>query len=124
MIDNYAVPALWEDKAGSWHDVMPGVKRRISTHSQTGMIVFYKIQPGVEFPRHNHPHAQFGLIIEGQGTFNVGDRVWKLKAGDGYYIPPGVYHELKTSGDKTFLAVDFFTPERTDMLSEALSADA
>jgi len=103
---------------------MPGVKRRISAHSSTGMIVFYKIQPGTEFPRHNHPHAQFGLIIEGEGTFHVGDKTWKLKAGDGYFIPPGVPHELKTSGDQTFLAVDFFTPERNDMLNEALPPSA
>jgi quercetin dioxygenase-like cupin family protein len=123
MDDNYREAALWRDKNDSWHEVMPGVRRRIVNHSSTGMMAYYEIKAGTVFPAHNHPHAQFGMILGGQGTFKVGDKSWDLKKGDGYFIPPGVLHELKTSGTEPFLAMDFFTPERGDFLAEALKPD-
>jgi len=121
MDDNYTIASLWRDKPESWHDVMPGVKRRIANHSSTGMMVYYRIESGKSFPRHNHPHAQFGLFVEGGGIFKVGDETWEIKAGDGYFIPPGVFHELKTTLNT--IAVDFFTPERIDYRSEAPESD-
>lgn len=124
MSDSYGQPALWNDKRESWHEIMPGVRRRIATHSPTGMIVYYEIKPGTIFPRHDHPHAQFGFVIQGQGNFKVGDRKWSLKKGDGYFIPPGLSHELQTSGSEIFVVVDFFTPERADFMKEALGPDA
>jgi len=121
---NYNEPALWRDKSESWHEIMPGVKRRIANHASTGMMVYYKIEPGRIFPRHNHPHAQFGLFIEGQGIFKVGNESWEIKAGDGYFIPPGVFHELATTGSTPSIAVDFFTPERDEYLSESPVPDS
>jgi quercetin dioxygenase-like cupin family protein len=102
---------------------MPGVWRRIATHSPTGMMVYYKIEPGKVFAWHNHPHAQFGLFLEGTALFKVGDAEWRVKGGDGYFIPPGVFHELRTDGDKTCIVVDFFTPERDDYAPEAVKPD-
>jgi len=124
MIDSYTAAAMWKDKPESWHEVMPGVKRRIANHSPTGMMVFYEIQPGSVFPRHNHPHAQYGLFLQGRGTFNVGDESWEMKKGDGYFIPPGVFHELLTNGSEALMVIDFFTPERNDFVSEALAPDS
>lgn len=87
------------------------------------MMVFYKIEPGKVFAWHNHPHAQFGVVLEGEGTFRVGEVQWGVKPGDGYFIPPGVFHELRTQGDKPSIIIDFFTPERDDYLGEALPPD-
>lgn len=124
MSDNYSESALWKDKPESWHEIMPGVKRRIAARSQTGMVVYYQIRPGTVFPKHNHPHAQFGLMIQGQGTFKVGDKNWEMKKGDGYFIPPGMFHELVTSGSEPVVVVDFFTPERGDFVKEASAPDS
>jgi quercetin dioxygenase-like cupin family protein len=124
MSDPYNDSALWNDKPESWIEVLPGVERRIAGHSSTGMIVYYQIKPGSAFPKHNHPHAQFGLVIQGQMTFNVGDKTWNMKKGDSYYIPPGIFHELFTSGNEQIIVVDFFTPERGDYLSAAVAPDA
>ena len=123
MSDSYKEPAFWHDKSDAWHQVMPGVRRRIVCHSPTGMMVYYEIQPGSIFPNHNHPHAQYGMFLEGRGIFKVGDKKWEMKKGDGYYIPPGVFHELTISGNEPVLVMDFFTPERIDFLNEARSPD-
>jgi quercetin dioxygenase-like cupin family protein len=60
------------------------------------MMVYYKIESGRVFALHNHPHAQFGVVLEGEGTFKIGELECRIRPGDGYYIPPGVFHELRT----------------------------
>jgi len=84
---------MWRDKPGAWHEILPGVRRRILSHSASGMMVLYKIAPGSVFPWHNHTHAQFGIFLEGGGDFKVGERMWKISKGDSYFIPQGLYHE-------------------------------
>lgn len=121
--DELAKAALWKEKPEAWHEIMKGVKRRILSHSSTGMMVLYRIDPGSIFPLHSHPHAQFGFFLEGGGAFRVGDSTWKVKAGDSYYVPPGVQHELRT-GSRKSVVIDFFTPERAEYHSEAMPADS
>ena len=114
---------MWRDKPGAWHEILPGVRRRILSHSASGMMVLYKIAPGSVFPWHNHAHAQFGIFLEGGGDFKVGERMWKISKGDSYFIPQGLYHELKTDSKLPTVVIDFFTPAREDYLSEALQPD-
>ena len=122
-VDSYNQPSIWHDKAEAWHEILPGVRRRILNHASTGMMVFYKIEPGKVFAWHNHPHAQYGVLLEGGGIFKVGEVEWRVRQGDGYFIPPGVFHELRTDGEKPSVVVDFFTPERDDYASECLEPD-
>ena len=122
-VARYSTPALWRDKPEAWHEVLPGVKRRILNSSPTGMMVLYKIEPGRAFPAHEHPHAQYGVILEGSGVLQLGGKRWVLGAGDSYYIPPGTRHELKIDPQKPCLLIDVFTPERSDYLPEALEPD-
>jgi quercetin dioxygenase-like cupin family protein len=121
MSVSYSRPSLWRERSEAWKEVMPGVKRRILSHSTTGLMVLYKIERGRTFAMHNHPHAQYGVFLQGEGKFQVGDTVWEMKSGDTYFIPPGVLHELKT--EKECMILDFFTPEREDYAQEALPPD-
>src|ERR1700730_9527064 len=124
MSASYDIPSIWSDTPEAWHEIMPGVRRRIMAHASTGMFVYYKIESGKIFPRHNHPHAQFGVILEGEGVFKLdGGRVWTVKAGDSYYIPPGIFHDFAIVSKGPAIALDFFTPERDDYLGEALPPD-
>jgi unsaturated pyranuronate lyase len=122
-LSSYSLPSIWHDKPEAWHEVMPGVRRRMLNHAATGMMVYYKIEPGRVFAWHNHPHAQFGFFLEGGGVFKIGETEWEMKQGDGYFIPPGVFHELRTTGDKPSVIIDFFTPERAEYISESLEPD-
>jgi quercetin dioxygenase-like cupin family protein len=121
--DSYSNASLWRDRPEAWREVLPGVQRRILAHAATGLMVLYRIQPGKTFPLHNHPHAQFGVFIEGGGVFKVGDSDWKIKSGDSYFIPPGIFHELKTDPTTVSVVIDFFTPERADYVKESLPPD-
>lgn len=121
--DEYLKAALWEDRPEAWQEIVKGVKRRILTHSPVGTMVLYRIETKSVFASHSHPHAQFGVFLEGGGDFKVGDSVWKVKKGDSYYVPPGVMHELKTAAGQQSIVLDFFTPERQDYHPEALAPD-
>ena len=84
-------------------------------------MVQYKIDAGSVFQLHNHPHAQYGVFVEGEGDFKVGNKTWKMRSGDSYYVPPAVMHELKAT--ENCLIIDFFTPEREDYVVEALEPE-
>lgn len=114
---------LWHDAPGAWHEILPGVRRRILAHSPAAMLVLYRIEPGRVFPRHTHPHAQYGTFLEGGGVFNVGDASWKVSAGDAYYVPPNVPHELLTDPGNPSVILDVFAPQRDDFLDETVPPD-
>ena len=120
--DEIGKASWWKEKPEAWHEIMKGVRRRILTHSPTGMMVLYQIEPGSIFPLHSHPHAQFGYFLAGGGDFKVGESSWRMKEGDSYYIPPGVRHELRT-GSKKSVVIDFFTPERADYHGETVAPE-
>ncbi len=114
---------LWNDQPEAWHEVLPGVQRRILSHGSSAMLVLYRIAPGSEFPRHTHPHAQYGTFLEGGGIFRVGGEEWSVKAGDSYYVLPNVPHQLTADPKISTVVLDVFTPEREDFLAEALPAN-
>jgi len=111
--DEFIRAARWADRPSAWQEMLPGVKRRVLSHSPLGMMAHFRLDPDSVLPLHSHPHAQFGVFLEGGGEFRVGDLVWKMKKGDSYYIPPGVPHELRVGGGGA-VVVDFFVPERQD----------
>ena len=62
---------------------------------------------------HSHPQVQFGYIIRGGLKAVVGNDTHILKAGDAYFAPAGVPHELTAIGRTE--AVDVFSPIRSDI---------
>jgi quercetin dioxygenase-like cupin family protein len=115
--------ALWNDRSEAWHEILPGVKRRILTHGDGVMLVLYEIAPSTTFPMHTHPHVQAGTFLEGGGTFRVGADTYRVRKGSSYSIPGNVPHELVTDPGGTSQVLDVFVPERNDFLPEALAAD-
>jgi unsaturated pyranuronate lyase len=115
--------SLWNDRPEAWHEILPGVRRRIVAHGAGAMMVLYRLDPERHFPRHAHPHAQFGTLLEGGGTFLVGDTRWELRPGSGYWVPPNVDHELTTYAGSRSVVLDVFVPERKDFLPEAVAPD-
>jgi quercetin dioxygenase-like cupin family protein len=114
---------LWEDKPEAWHEILPGVRRRIVAHDIGVMMVLYRIAPGSHFPRHTHPHVQSGTVLEGGGEFSVGDELWKLGTGSSYTVAGGVPHELRSDPTAPTVILDVFTPRREDFLSETVPPD-
>jgi len=120
---DYSSAGFWSDKPEAWHDFLPGVKRRVLVNNSAATVALYRLQSGAEVPLHSHAQSQYGICLEGGGVFKVGEKSWRLKKGDSYYIPPSVTHGLKIDPATETTLVEFFTPMRREFLKETLAAD-
>ncbi len=120
---DYSAAGFWSDRAEAWHDFIPGVKRRILVNNSSATAAEFKIVAGGEVPLHSHAQTQYGICLEGSGVFTVGDRSWRLKKGDSYYIPPSVTHGLKVDAGSETRLIEFFTPMRRETIKFTLAPD-
>jgi len=68
----------------------------------------FRIRPGGRIPKHYHPdneHEQY--VLAGDYDVGIGERVYRLKAGDSLYIPAGTVHWYSNGGkeDAEFLCI-------------------
>jgi quercetin dioxygenase-like cupin family protein len=68
----------------------------------------FRIKPGGRIPRHYHPnieHEQY--VLAGDYDVGLGEKVYRLKAGDSLYIPAGTVHWYENGGnvDAEFLCI-------------------
>ena len=93
-------------------DLAPGV-HLTTVSGERLMLSRVVFDPGSEVPLHQHPHEQFGLVLEGEATFTVGGETRLLRQGDYYAIPGGVLHQVLT-GPGGAVCLDIFSPPRED----------
>lgn len=65
-----------------------------------------EIPSGATVERHTHPGIESAYVLEGETELTVGGQAdRKLKASDGYQIPPGVPHSLRNGPKNTKIAI-------------------
>ena len=77
------------------------------------MGVWVTIEPNVDYPHHQHPHEQLGILIEGALELTIGDETRLLHPGDAYAIPPYLPHKARTY-EEGCVVFDVFSPPRED----------
>jgi quercetin dioxygenase-like cupin family protein len=82
----------------------------------TLMANWVAIEPHREMPRHQHPHEQLGVMLDGALELTLGDETRLIRAGDAYTIPPNLPHHARTL-DEGCVVLDIFTPPREDYAS-------
>jgi mannose-6-phosphate isomerase-like protein (cupin superfamily) len=68
---------------------------------------------GATVPRHQHPHEQMGMGLEGEFLLVIGDEERTVGPGDAYLIPSGVEHSATAVGGPA-RALDIFSPPRDE----------
>jgi anti-sigma factor ChrR (cupin superfamily) len=69
--------------AGRWHDLLPGIQRKV-LHEQDGVMSYLlKFAPGAVLPAHRHPMDEECMVIE--GVLRIGELV----------LPAGSYHRVR-----------------------------
>ena len=96
----------------SFHQIFPGVTIRTVAGDRM-MLSYVEFAPGAVVEKHQHPHEQMGLLLEGELTFVVGGEEQTLRAGEMWRIPGGVDHRV-VAGDQPAKALDVFCPVRED----------
>ena len=77
------------------------------------MANWVTIEPHRIVPRHQHPHEQLGIMLEGALEMTIGDETRLLRPGDAYTIPPNLPHSAATH-EQGCVVLDVFTPPRED----------
>ena len=108
-----AFPPTWARK-----DDLPGFSPipGLVMQSVTGgklMANWVTIEPHRVVPRHQHPHEQLGVMLEGALELTIGDETRLLRPGDAYTIPPNLPHSAATH-EEGCVVLDVFTPPRED----------
>lgn len=87
-----------------------GVLMKVLGSGSTMSALHWNMADGSVVPMHQHPHEQFGYVIQGGFDILIGDERGALKAGDCYFIPADVPHEFIARGETE--AIDIFSPPR------------
>jgi quercetin dioxygenase-like cupin family protein len=94
---------------------VPGLFMQAMTGGKI-MVNWVTIEPNQVVPRHQHPHEQAGVMIEGALTLTIGDETRLLRPGDAYAIPPNLPHSA-TTGEEGCVVLDIFSPPREDYVA-------
>jgi quercetin dioxygenase-like cupin family protein len=81
------------------------------------ILAVAEIPPGTNVARHTHPGVESSYVLEGEGELLVqGQPARKVKASDGFQIPPEIPHSART-GDKSMKLAVTYVVEKDKPLS-------
>ena len=113
-----ALPNLYELDSVSKEVLSDKITRQYIMGSQT-MLVKWTLKKDALIPLHFHPNEQVTWITKGSAKVTSQGKVFIVKAGDVFIIPPFVPHEFLALEDT--IDIDFFTPVRADWLNNSAS---
>lgn len=96
--------------------VWGGLERRILARGGKLMAMEARLPAGFQAPAHAHPHEQVSYVVEGKVRARIGDEWQTISAGDSFYVPSDMEHEVVAVEKSTLL--DVFTPQREEYLQE------
>ncbi|MGI0132742.1 MAG: cupin domain-containing protein [Thermoplasmata archaeon] len=85
-----------QQRAEPWGESSPGVRVHRVLQSAQADLNLYRIEPGCLIPSHDHPEAHVGVVLDGGGLSRWSGELHRLVAGEGYRVPPGVFHEFES----------------------------
>lgn len=93
-------------------ELAPGVRMK-PLFGKGAMLNLLEFEAGARVARHQHPHEQLGLMLEGELVLEIAGEPHRLHPGDAYRIPGGVEHAAWTD-DAPCRVLDVFQPVRED----------
>ena len=94
----------------TWVENAPGLRWRRMVEANGAAMVMYWMRPGIRFQAHSHPVAELGVVLQGGGTTRIGSESRSLRAGDSFYIPPGVPHSFVVDEGTAVLMLNVTVP--------------
>jgi len=89
------------------------LSKTIGIKEEHSLEAFYmEVKAGAEKGSHEYGHVgrELGIIIEGQGAFQIGNQSYEVAAGDSISFASDVPHVLTNTGKKTLKAYWVVTP--------------
>jgi transcriptional regulator with XRE-family HTH domain len=103
--------------------VLPGVTyeqlvRAGSPDEIHGIEALYlEIQPGCQKgnTEYGHPGRELGIVVEGEGEFQIGNQIHPLASGDSISFEADIPHIVRNTGPGVFRAYWIVTPPKGDL---------
>lgn len=67
---------------------------RVLAESERMNVLEVTMAGGSESPPHVHDHDSVGYIVSGRVRMRLDEQTWDLSAGDSFYHPPQVEHQM------------------------------
>jgi len=103
-----------------------GLKRTILQRTEVPdtkyvtVLVSVEIEPGTVVARHTHPGVESAYVLEGEAELSVqGQSPRKIKAGDGFQIPPETPHSARNGDKPSKLLVTYVVDKDKPLASPA-----
>ena len=96
-------------------EMLSGLDRRTLGCGEQVMIAEFRARPGVQVPRHTHPHEQVGYVVSGEVELTIGGQTAVCGPGDSYAIPGGLEHSARFLSE--CVVIDGFSPPREDYIT-------
>lgn len=93
-------------------ELVPGSLSHIVT-TKNMLVSFLTMKAGSVFNLHTHPQEQFMIVIEGFCDEVIGDKIYRVEAGEVIHLPAGIPHGAFLR-DIDCKAIDIFVPSRED----------
>lgn len=90
---------------GSWSAMVIADDRVSGNRCALGYSVF---KPGTALPPVKHEVEEVALVLEGSGELQLDDRTVPYRRGDALFIPAGVWHGVRNTGDEDVVMVFCF----------------
>lgn len=109
----------FEDSEEIWIGLdEPGMRRKVfrfvspDTGSEEFMAGITIFEPGEASSYHVHPESEeINLVISGSGLMVSEGEERTFKTGDAMWMPKGVYHQHKNTGDEPLRLLWVYTPQ-------------
>jgi quercetin dioxygenase-like cupin family protein len=93
--------------AAEFGDEAPGVSIRLLIDAEHDVAPVYvlrmiEVSPGCSTPDHRHPFEHENFVVDGTGEVVIEGECHKVAEGDVVFIPPGVQHTYRNTGECTF----------------------
>lgn len=114
MNTNDVVNTFIKDADLAWEQVGDGLKRKIMSYDERLMLVKVAFEAGGIGAVHQHHHTQITHVESGVFEVEIDGEKQMLKTGDGFYIPPNVWHGAVCI--EAGVLIDVFSPMREDFI--------
>jgi quercetin dioxygenase-like cupin family protein len=99
---------------------------KVAAQQSQGALAVFEIAfppaPAQGPPLHTHPHHEVFFVLEGEPTFQLGERLVQAPAGTLLFAPGGIAHTLTNRRPRPARVLAFISPGGYERLFEEVSA--
>ena len=82
-----------------------GIVSKTIAETKKAKYILFCLEKGQRLSRHTAPFSAAIYVLEGKGSFLLGDKTYTGKPGSFYLMPPGLVHAIKAKANLVFLLV-------------------